>query len=107
MFTCITCGEGQYCKTANAFGVSRPSVSSIIRRVLQVVTTFIGPQLIKLPKSEMEVNELYKKFSESHGFPQCIRVINDTHIEIKEPNEHYSDYINRKGYYSIKRTSRL
>ena len=28
-------------------------------------------------------------------------VLDNTHIEIKEPNKHYSDYINRKGYNSI------
>ena len=65
-------GEGQYCKSANVFGVSRASISSIIRRVLHVVTTFLGHQLIKLLKSEVEVNELRYKFLETNGFPQYI-----------------------------------
>ena len=65
-------GEGRYCKTANAFGVSLASISSIIRRVLLVVATFLGHQLIKLQKSEVEVNELRYKFLETHGFSQCI-----------------------------------
>ena len=49
----------------------------------------------------MKVKELVNKFLEIHGFPQRIGAINCTHIQIKEPNEHYSDYINRKTYYSI------
>ena len=39
-------------------------------------------------------------FLETNGFLQCIGDIDGTHIEVKEPNDHYSDYINRKGYYA-------
>ena len=58
--------------------------------------TSLGPQLIKLPMTEMEVKELANKLLEIPDFPQCIGAIDSTHIEIKEPSEHYSDYINRK-----------
>lgn len=49
----------------------------------------------------MEIEELCHKFSETHAFLQCIGAIDSTYVEIKGPNEHYSDNINRKGYYSI------
>ena len=49
----------------------------------------------------MQVKELVNTFLETHGFPQCIEAINCTHIEIKEPNQHYSDYFNRIEYCSI------
>ena len=45
---------------------------------------------------EMEVKELVNTFLERHGFLQRIGAIDGTHIETKEPNEHYSNYINRK-----------
>ena len=83
------------------FAVSRVSIPSIIREVSHAVTAFLGPQLIKLLKTELEVKELVNKFLETHGFPQCIEGIDCTNTEIKEPNKHYSNYINRKGYYSI------
>ena len=49
----------------------------------------------------MEVKKLVIDFLETNGFPQCMGAIGGTHIKIKEKNEHCSDYINRKSYYSI------
>ena len=40
--------EGRYSKNANAFGISRGSISWMIRRVSYAVTTFLGPKLIRL-----------------------------------------------------------
>ena len=50
--------EGHYRKTANAFGISRASISGIIGRLSYAVTTFVGPKLIRLPTNEGEVQEL-------------------------------------------------
>ena len=73
-------------KSAYAFGVSRASISSTIIRGSHAVATFLGPQLTKLPKTEMEVKELVNQFLVIHGFLQCIGAIDSTHVEIKEPN---------------------
>ena len=83
------------------FAVSRVSIPSIIRGVSYVITAFLELQLTKLPKAKLEVKELVNKFLETYGFPRCIEAIDCTNTEIKEPNKHYSNYINRKGYYSI------
>lgn len=71
-------------KTANGFAVSRALISSIIRKVSHAVMTFLGPQLIKLPKTEMEVKQAVKKFLETNGFPHSIGAIDGIHIEITE-----------------------
>ena len=36
--------EGRLRKTANSFGVSRPCVSVVIRRVTRAITTHLGPK---------------------------------------------------------------
>ena len=88
-------------KTANAFGISRASVSAIIKRVSYAITTFSGREPIKLPMTVNKVKELTNKFLGTHEFPHCIGTKDDTHIEAAELNEHYSNYINRKGYFSL------
>ena len=93
--------KGRYRKSMNAFGISRASISGIIRKVSDAVTTFLGPKLIRLPTTEGEVQELTDGYLEAHGFPRCIGAIDGTHIETAEPSEQYSDFINRKGYFSL------
>ena len=93
--------EGRYRKVANAFGVSKSSISVTVRRVCVAITEFLGPRYICLPTSEKDVNELIRNFYNFHGFPQCVGAIDGTHIPIKEPKENASDYINRKGYTSL------
>ena len=43
--------EGHYRKIANAFGIGRPTVSKIVRKVAQIITTILGPRYIKMPST--------------------------------------------------------
>ena len=63
--------EGRYRKVANAFGVAKSTVSVIARRVCTVISTVLGPQCIKLPKTENELEEAVQQFYSRRGFPQC------------------------------------
>ena len=52
-------------KTVNVFGISRASVSAIIKRVSYAITTFLGPEPIKLPTTENKLKELTNKLLET------------------------------------------
>ena len=93
--------EGRLRKTASVFGVSRSSLSIIIRRVTQFIAMFLGPKYIKLPVTEEDVEEKVKGFYNAFGFPQCIGPIDGEHIEIKQPKLNSTGYINRKSQFSL------
>ena len=93
--------EGRMRKTANAFGISRQSVSKIVRKFCNAITVHLRPKYITLPINEEAVQEKVKKNYSAYGFPQCLGAINGRHIPIKQPQENPTDYINRKGTYSL------
>ena len=58
--------EGRMGKTAIAFGLSHSTVSVIARRVCSsAICEHMGPQLIRLPKTQAEVLEKTNKFFQS------------------------------------------
>lgn len=66
-----------------------------------MISTNLGPKYINLSASEDEVVELVKNFEYFHGIPQCLGAVGWTLIDIKQPLENRTDFINRKGRYSI------
>ena len=54
--------EGRLRKTANAFGLSRSSVSIIIRRVTHAITVHLGPNYITVPLTEDAVKDNVTNF---------------------------------------------
>ena len=52
-------------------------------------------------QTQMQVEELVCQVLKNTCLTAFFGAINGTHIEIKELNEHYSDHINRKRYFSI------
>ena len=57
--------------------------------------------MIKLPLSEEDVLEKVTKFHQVHSFSQCLGAIDCNHIDIKQPSANPTDYINRKGRFSL------
>ena len=93
--------EGRIRKTANSFGLSRAVISIIIRRVCTAIAVHLGPKNIKMPYTEAGVQDLITNFFDKHGIPQCLGAIDCTYVDIKQPSENSTDYINRKSRYSL------
>nr|XP_057903307.1 interleukin enhancer-binding factor 2 homolog isoform X1 [Doryrhamphus excisus] len=93
--------EGSLGKTANSFGLSRQSVSVVVRQTCKAIALHLGPKYIKLPFTEPDAEELVSGFCQAHGMPQCLGAIDGTHIEIRQPSSNATEYINRKGKHSL------
>lgn len=93
--------EGRYKKVANAFGISRSSVSVVVRRACLIITKELGPKYIKLPTTTKETEFLVENFYRAHGFLQCIGAVDGTHIFMRQPSKNPTDFMNRKHRYSI------
>ena len=88
-------------KTANAFGLGKSTDSHIICRVYKAITVHLTSKYIKMLRTEEAVEESVSKFYLKYGFPRCIGAIGGTHLPIKQPSENATDYINRKGRYTV------
>ena len=74
-----------------------PSVSIIVRRVCRAITEHLGPLYIRLPSTEVEVEEKTKNFFARFNFPQCLGAVDGTHIDIKHTINNATEFINRKS----------
>ena len=92
---------GRMRKTANAFGCGLSTVSCIFSKVTKAIGINLSSLYINTPTTEKEVVELAAGFYVAHGFPQCIGAVDGTHIPLRRPIENATDYINRKGFYSL------
>ena len=93
--------EAHYRKIANAFGIGLSTVSKVIRNTSYVIARVLGPKYIRTPSTEDEVMRSVRNFFSNFGFPQCLGGIDCTHVDIKQPEQNSTDYINRKSRYSL------
>ena len=66
-----------------------------------MISEKLGANYIVLPKTKEEYEEHARNFYNRHGFPQCISAIDGTHIKIKRPVDNPTDYVNRKGNFTL------
>ena len=80
--------------------VGQSTVGKIVIETAAMITTHLLPRFVQIPKGE-QLNKIIDDFESERGFPQAVGVIDGTHIPIIRPEESFTDYYNRKGYYSV------
>lgn len=83
----------------NLFGVSASSAWNIVVRTTSWMIS-IGHQYIKWPQGD-DVIRVEAKFRSKRQIPGVIGAIDGSHIRIRAPKEHKTDYCNRKKYFSV------
>ncbi|XP_025060606.1 protein ANTAGONIST OF LIKE HETEROCHROMATIN PROTEIN 1-like [Alligator sinensis] len=81
---------------ANQFGVGKSTAGSAIREVCTAIRKVLAPRFLGLFNPQEVINGFAHM-----GFPNCIGVINSIHIPILCPPHRSSEYMNRKGFFSI------
>uniref|UniRef100_A0A8C8RPP7 DDE Tnp4 domain-containing protein n=1 Tax=Pelusios castaneus TaxID=367368 RepID=A0A8C8RPP7_9SAUR len=85
-----------YRSVANQFGVGRSTVGVALTQVC----TAINRVLLRRTVTLGNVSEIVDGF-DAMGFPNCGGAIDGTHIPILAPDHLATEYINRKGYFSM------
>uniref|UniRef100_A0A8C8RH98 Putative nuclease HARBI1 n=1 Tax=Pelusios castaneus TaxID=367368 RepID=A0A8C8RH98_9SAUR len=85
-----------YRSVANQFGVGRSTVGIALSQVCRAINRLLLRRTVTLGN----VRDIIEGFKEL-GFPNCGGAIDGTHIPILAPDHLASEYINRKGYFSM------
>ena len=93
--------KGRMRKILNSFGLGKAAVSKVIRCVTSVISEKLEPKYIVLPKTKEEVEEHARNFCNRYGSPQSIGAVDGTHIKIKRLVDNPTNYVNRKGYFTL------
>ena len=82
-------------------GFDESTVSRVVRRVTQALTTKLG-DFERLPSTRAERDDIKEGLFRFGGFPYAIGFIDVIHVRITAPNENEPDFMNQKGFHSIK-----
>ncbi|CAM4721907.1 unnamed protein product, partial [Lepidochelys kempii] len=85
-----------YQLVANQFGVGKSTVGIVLMQVCRAINCI----LLRRTMTPGNVHDIVDGFAQM-GFPSCGGVIDGTHIPILAPAYLASEYVNRKGYFSM------
>ncbi|KAG6937574.1 hypothetical protein G0U57_009161, partial [Chelydra serpentina] len=85
-----------YRSVANQFGVGKSTVGVAVMQVAHAIVDLLLPKVVTLG----DVQAIIDGFA-AMGFPNCGGAIDGTHIPILGLEHQGSQYINRKGYFSM------
>ncbi|CAM4652467.1 unnamed protein product [Caretta caretta] len=85
-----------YQSVRNQFGVGKSTVGAAVIQVANAITERLLLKVVTLGNVQVIVDGFA-----AMGFPNCGGAINGMHISILRPDHPGSQYINRKGYFSV------
>uniref|UniRef100_A0A8C4YQS5 Putative nuclease HARBI1 n=1 Tax=Gopherus evgoodei TaxID=1825980 RepID=A0A8C4YQS5_9SAUR len=85
-----------YRSVGNQFGVGKSTIGIVLMQVCRDINRILLRRTMTLGN----VQDIVDGFAQM-GFPNCGGAINGTHIPILAPPHLASEYINRKGYFSM------
>ncbi len=91
---------GEYRSVSHIFGVGLTTVFNCVKDFCDTVNKVLLPVHIKFPDARKLV-EMASFFEQRWRVPQCVGVIDGSHIPIIAPTEYPRDFFNRKGWHSI------
>jgi len=94
-----TCSE--YRTIAHLFGVSRSAVCLIVHETCTTIVSVLQKKYINFPMAPDRRKEVASGFQSRWGMMQCLGSIDGCHIPVMPLALNYTDYYNRKGWYSI------
>ncbi|XP_051996795.1 uncharacterized protein zgc:113227 isoform X1 [Xyrauchen texanus] len=90
----------EYKSASQLFGVGVSTVFNCVQDFCNGIIKVLLPVHIKFPDSRKLV-EMADCFEDRWKVPQCVGVIDGSHIPIIAPEENPRDYFNKKGWHSI------
>uniref|UniRef100_A0A8C3FBM1 Putative nuclease HARBI1 n=1 Tax=Chrysemys picta bellii TaxID=8478 RepID=A0A8C3FBM1_CHRPI len=85
-----------YWSVGNQFGVGKSTVGAAVMQVGKAITELLLRKIVTLGNVQVRVEGFA-----AMGFPNCGGAIDGTHIPILAPEHQDTQYINRKGYFSM------
>ncbi|XP_065441192.1 probable phospholipid-transporting ATPase IIB isoform X6 [Chrysemys picta bellii] len=85
-----------YRSVANHFGVGKSTVGVAVMQVANAIVELLLSKVVTLRNVQVIIDGFA-----AMGFPNCGGAIDGTHIPILGPDHQASQYINRKGYFSM------
>ncbi|XP_032690730.1 protein ALP1-like [Odontomachus brunneus] len=82
------------------FDVSISSIFRVIHRVVEWLLSRLDEEII-WPERNDAILKTSQKFEAKRGIQKCIGAIDFTHITIRQPVDHPTDYCNRKRFFSV------
>ncbi|KAG6936501.1 hypothetical protein G0U57_012265, partial [Chelydra serpentina] len=85
-----------YRSVMNQFGVGKSTVGVAVMQVANAIVELLLSKVVTLGNMQVIIDGFA-----AMGFPNCGGAIDGTHIPILGPGHQGSQYINRKGYFSM------